>query len=93
MLKDIEADALKIDMGFLSDSENTNRGEKILRSIIDMSRELDMETITEGVETKDQLQGLLDKGCEMFQGYYFAKPMSVEDFEKLYKTGISVEQN
>ena len=93
MLKDIEADALKIDMGFLSDTENANRGEKILRSIIDMSKELDMETITEGVETKDQLQGLLDKGCEMFQGYYFAKPMSVGEFEKLYQTGIFVEQD
>ncbi len=91
MLKDIEADALKIDMGFLADSENTHRGEKILRSIIDMSKELEMETITEGVETKDQLNGLVDKGCEMFQGYYFAKPMSVEDFESLYKTGILVE--
>lgn len=91
MLKDIEADALKIDMGFLSDSEHTMRGEKILRSIIDMSKELQMETISEGVETQDQLNGLVDKGCEMFQGYYFAKPMSVEDFEKLYKTGIHVE--
>ncbi len=91
MLKDIEADALKIDMGFLSDSEHPMRGEKILRSIIDMSKELQMETISEGVETQDQLNGLVDKGCEMFQGYYFAKPMSVEDFEKLYKTGIHVE--
>ena len=91
MLKDIEADALKIDMGFLSDSENTRRGEKILRSIIDMSKDLEMETITEGVETKDQLNGLVDKGCEMFQGYYFAKPMCVADFENLYKTGILVE--
>ncbi len=90
MLKDIEADALKIDMGFLSDSENTTRGEKILRSIIDMSKDLQMETISEGVETEDQLKGLVDKGCEIFQGYYFAKPMSVEDFEKLYRTGIPV---
>lgn len=90
MLKDIEADALKIDMGFLSDSENTTRGEKILRSIIDMSKDLQMETISEGVETEDQLKGLVDKGCELFQGYYFAKPMSVEDFEKLYRTGIPV---
>lgn len=91
MLKDIEADVLKIDMGFLSETENGERGEKILRSIIDMSRDLEMETITEGVETREQLSGLVDKGVEMFQGYYFAKPMSIEAFEELFRTGIVIE--
>ncbi len=91
MLKDIEADVLKIDMGFLSETENERRGEKILRSIIDMSRDLEMETITEGVETKDQLRGLVDKGVENFQGYYFAKPMCIKDFENLYREGLKFE--
>ena len=43
-----------------------------------------MEVITEGVETQEQVRFLTDFGCDIFQGYYFAKPMPVEDFEKKY---------
>lgn len=83
MLKDIKADVLKIDMGFLRESENQKRGAVILQSVIDMAKHLGMEVITEGVETKEQLQKLTQLGCDMFQGYYFSKPIPVAAFESL----------
>ncbi len=85
MLKDIKADVLKIDMGFLRQSENTKRGNIILQSVIDMAKRLNMGVITEGVETEGQLKNLTSFGCNMFQGYYFSKPIPVAAFEKLVK--------
>ncbi|MCH5344403.1 MAG: EAL domain-containing protein [Acetatifactor sp.] len=84
MLKDIKADILKIDMIFLQETKNVERSTTIIKNIIFMSKELGMPVITEGVETKKQVDFLTDVGCDMFQGYYFAKPMSVENFEKEY---------
>ena len=84
MLKDIHADVLKIDMIFLQDTENTERSTTILKNVISMSKELGMPVITEGVETKEHLDFLRDAGCDMFQGYYFSKPISVESFESEY---------
>ena len=43
-----------------------------------------MTVVTEGVETKEQLEYLKEMGCEMFQGFYFDKPMPVEEFEAKY---------
>jgi EAL domain-containing protein (putative c-di-GMP-specific phosphodiesterase class I) len=85
MLKDINADVLKIDMGFLRKTDNHERAMVILRYTIDMAYELGMGVITEGVETKEQFEKLIDMGCEMFQGFYFDEPMPVEMFEKKYK--------
>lgn len=83
-LKDIKADLLKIDMLFLHETENQARSRKILNSIISMANALNMPVITEGVETKNQLDFLSDMGCGMFQGFYFSKPVSVEVFEERY---------
>lgn len=85
MLKDINADVLKIDMGFLRKTENQDRALVILNYTIDMAHELGMSVITEGVETKEQLEYLKKMDCNMFQGYYFDKPMPVEEFEEKYK--------
>ena len=85
MLKDINADVLKIDMGFLRKTENHKRAQVILNYTIDMAHELGMKVVTEGVETKEQLDFLKEMGCEMFQGFYFDKPMPVEEFEAKYK--------
>ncbi len=84
MLKDINADILKIDMIFLRETKNVQRSTTILKNIISMSKELGMPVITEGVETKEQVDFLMDVGCDMFQGFYFAKPMSLENFEQAY---------
>ena len=82
-LKDMPLDVLKIDMKFLSKAEDNHRAETILRNVLRLSSDLGLFSLTEGVETEDQYKMLNEMGCNLFQGYYFAKPMSVADFEKL----------
>lgn len=81
LLKDFVVDVLKIDMKFLPTSRDHRRAEIILEHIINMAQSLDMVVIAEGVETKEQLQMLCKMGCNLFQGYYFSKPVDIETFE------------
>ena len=80
-LKDLHADVLKIDMGFLKKTQYQERSKIILQMIIALAKSLNMEVITEGVETKEQVEFLARFGCDVYQGYYFAKPMPVSQFE------------
>ena len=82
-LKDMPLDVLKIDMKFLSKAEDNQRAETILKNVLRLSSDLGLFSLTEGVETEDQYNMLNQMGCNLFQGYYFAKPMSVSDYEKL----------
>ena len=84
MLKDICVDMLKIDMEFLRQSECEERSRTILKTVIALSKELGVPVITEGVETKDHVDFLTQIGCDVFQGFFFARPMKVDDFEKKY---------
>lgn len=84
MLKDICVDILKVDMAFLEKTGDEERSRKILKMVIELSKGLGMPVITEGVETEEQVQYLTQIGCDMFQGYYFAKPMEVQAFEEKY---------
>lgn len=85
MLKDMPVNVLKIDMAFLRKAADAGgRGRTIVREIINLARELDIISLTEGVETKDQYDQLQAMGCQMYQGYFFAKPMPLEDFEKQF---------
>lgn len=84
MLKDMSVDTLKVDMGFLRETEHQERSRTILKMVISLSKQLGMEVITEGVETREQVDFLTEIGCDIFQGYYFAKPMPVPEFEKKY---------
>ncbi len=84
MLKDIDVDMLKIDMDFLRKTENNDKNLVILESIITMSKKLGLQVITEGVETKAQIESLEELGCYNFQGYYFDKPLPVEGFCQKY---------
>lgn len=87
MLKNIRVDVLKIDMAFLGKTEDEARAQVILRIIVDMSRQLKIPVITEGVETEAQVSFLTNIGCDMFQGYFFARPMEVRSFEEKYMQG------
>lgn len=86
-LKDMPLDGLKIDMKFLGSAINDKRSETILRYVLRMSQELGLFSLTEGVETKEQYDMLNEMGCNLFQGYYFAKPMPLDEFEKLIAKG------
>ena len=85
-LKDMDVDVLKIDMGFLRTSkpENLEKSMSILNMIISLSKTLGLSVVTEGVETKEQVVKLSQMGCGIYQGYYFSKPIPVEEFEKRY---------
>lgn len=85
LLKDMPAKILKIDMEFLHETENEQRSKKILESIISLAHELRMKVITEGVEYEQQVKSLRDLGCDIFQGYYYSKPLPVSEFEDKYR--------
>lgn len=82
LLKDMNIDVIKIDMEFLKDSERNMKSGIIIKNIINMSEELNIATLTEGVETAKQFEKLYAMGCKLYQGYYFSKPVPLEDFEK-----------
>lgn len=90
-LKDIEVDILKVDMKFLASDSSNVKSKKILSSVITMSQWLGLPVITEGVETEEQYQFLQSIGCEYIQGYYFAKPMPVEEYEVLIRNTKPIE--
>lgn len=83
VLKDIAVDILKIDMKFLSDTDKQGRSENILASVVRMAKWLDMPVVAEGVERREQVEFLRSIGCEYVQGYYFAKPMPVDQYEEM----------
>lgn len=84
MLRKIPIDVLKIDRAFLSVSEDDARSMRVLESIIDLAKDLGIDTVCEGVETPEQARLLHDLGCEIAQGYLFSKPMPYAEFEKQF---------
>lgn len=90
MLKDVPVDVLKIDLNFLSGNSNQEKGTSIMSAIVRMAKWLGIPAIVEGVETKEQVVFLKSIGCTMAQGYYYAKPMSRQDFEKYLESGFRI---
>ena len=84
MLKDICVDVLKIDMAFLQKSKNDEKSHVILEKIIMLAKELGMQVVTEGVESLTQVDFLAEAGCDLFQGFYFSRPIPIADFEEKY---------
>ena len=76
MLQDLSIDVLKIDKSFIDRINESN----LVKYIIDMAKDFNIKTVAEGVETKEQIDILKNMGCDMAQGYYYAKPLSREDF-------------
>jgi len=84
MLKDLPVDVLKIDRSFLTENaDETENASKIIACVVSLASSLDIYTICEGIETKEQASLLSKLGCNMAQGFYFARPMPVNDYEKL----------
>ena len=93
-LKDIPIDIIKLDMGFLTNNDfstenlkspESNRGGTIISSVIHMAQKLKYITVAEGVEIPEQVQFLKSIGCDIIQGFLFAKPMPEEAFIKILK--------
>lgn len=91
VLKDFDVDVLKIDMKFIASDEI--KAKKIVMSIVDMAKKIGIKTLAEGVETNTQYEFLRNIGCEKIQGYFFGKPMSLEDttdFFDNYSNGVEL---
>jgi len=80
MLKNLPIDVVKIDISFTQEAESSKRVNSILKFIMNLSEELQMDVIIEGVETKEQLEAVQKLGGHKIQGYYFGKPMPKDDF-------------
>lgn len=84
MLKDINVDAIKLDMKFVDlNADNAAKGLKIIESVIDMAYQLRLSIIAEGAQTAEQVSRLRELGCMYIQGYYFYRPLTVGKMEDL----------
>lgn len=83
-LKDFPIDELKLDRVFLSDSGDVKKRNWILKSLISLAKELKIQTVMEGIETKEQAIFMKSIGCTIGQGYYFSRPISLEEFEQTF---------
>jgi EAL domain-containing protein (putative c-di-GMP-specific phosphodiesterase class I) len=81
-IKRLPLDQLKIDQSFVRDISTDSSDKAIVRTIIAMAQSLNLDVIAEGVESEEQRQLLFNKGCAQFQGYLFAKPVPLEEFER-----------
>lgn len=91
MLKDMPVDILKIDLKFLSDTqqEDNGRGGNILNSVVRMAKWLHIPVIAEGVESQQQIDFLRTIGCECVQGFFYSKPVPVDVYAELVDKGYS----
>ncbi|MBO4414816.1 MAG: EAL domain-containing protein [Lachnospiraceae bacterium] len=86
-LKDFSFDVMKIDMVFLKSFETNPKAGLIIENVINLAKDVDMQTLTEGVETDEQAEFLKKAGCGRLQGYYFGKPMPIEELDQNIKSG------
>lgn len=82
-LKNTQFDVVKIDRFFLQDLIDSERGQKIVEHTIHMAKDIGLALIAEGVETAEQANFLKQCGCDVAQGFFYARPMDVEAFHKL----------
>ncbi|NLD18692.1 MAG: EAL domain-containing protein [Clostridiales bacterium] len=83
ILKDIPFDVLKIDRIFLSSKNEDEKAEIVIRNVLSLAQELKLQTVAEGVETKEQFEFLRQNGCDIIQGYYFSRPLPEKEFNDL----------
>jgi EAL domain-containing protein (putative c-di-GMP-specific phosphodiesterase class I) len=89
MLKEVPVDRIKLDLHFLTSSGDSEKSRTIVSCMVRMIHLLGMEMIAEGVETAEQAEFLKDNGCFEMQGYYFCRPLPVEEFEKFNEESIT----
>ena len=91
-LKDMPLDVLKLDADFFRGEMEGDRGEIVVSEAIKLAKNLHMRTVAEGVEVREQVDFLARQGCDMIQGFYFAKPMPADEYEQKMKSGVATEE-
>ena len=91
VLKSIPFDELKLDKCFIEQTDNPEKDEIVLKMVIEMAKSLGITIVQEGVETKEMLDIVTKYGCDVAQGYYYAKAISLEEFKVFIKTNTSIE--
>ncbi|MCR5277816.1 MAG: EAL domain-containing protein [Lachnospiraceae bacterium] len=91
-LKDMPLDVLKLDAEFFRGETDDKRGEIVVSEAIRLAKNLNMRTVAEGVEVKDQVEFLAAQGCDMIQGYYYAKPMPGNEYEERMMKNVEAIQ-
>jgi EAL domain-containing protein (putative c-di-GMP-specific phosphodiesterase class I) len=84
MISSLPIDALKLDMQFVHSAFNERRDIRMLELVLDIADYLSVPVVAEGVATGEQLNVLRAMGCEIVQGFYFSRPLSVNEFESRY---------
>ena len=84
-LKEMPIDVLKIDADFFRGIDSLDRGMLIVSEVIGLAKKLDMKIVAEGIESRDQVDFLIEQECDLIQGYYYSKPMPIDEFEETYK--------
>lgn len=81
-LRELPLDVVKLDAGFFREADEEERGKLIVGDTISLAKKLDMRIVAEGIETREQVDFLAKMDCDLIQGYYFAKPMPISEFEE-----------
>lgn len=89
VLKELEMDEIKLDKVFLEKSSRPDRDEMLLQSVIEMAKKTGAKITQEGVEEKRQFDKLVSYGCDVIQGYYFARPMKYVDYRKFVEDNFT----
>ena len=88
LLKEMPVDVLKIDREFLNETDESQKSSVIVEQVVEMATKIDIRTLCEGVETKEQAAFLKQIGCNMAQGYLYSKPVPEETFEGMLESEI-----
>ena len=88
LLKRMPVDVLKIDKGFFSGDHIEDKDGIVLSSVIDMADKMNIDIICEGIETEEQVDFLKHSNCDTAQGFFYAKPIPLADFEDMLDNGI-----
>ena len=83
LIRNISVDTIKIDKDFLDSEMASEKGKIVVNHTIDMAKDLNLQVVAEGVETKEHVEFLRNSNCDIAQGFYFSKPMPLEEFNKL----------
>lgn len=81
-LKELPLDIIKLDAEFFRGADNLERSNLIVGDTISLAKKLGMQIVAEGIETREQVDFLANQDCDLIQGFYFSKPLSVDDFEE-----------